>query len=78
MDAINLQDTFFEHLATTFAHMHQQNKTATNTASGETAKAKGFSHTEKIRMLHITPAREHFILHYNTLPGVHIDCAISA
>eukprot|EP00978_Attheya_sp_CCMP212_P030603 scaffold113069_cov30-Attheya_sp.AAC.3 len=51
MDAINLQDAFFERLATSFAYMHQQNKTATNTSSGETAKAKGFSHTEKIRML---------------------------
>eukprot|EP00978_Attheya_sp_CCMP212_P018071 scaffold49010_cov41-Attheya_sp.AAC.2 len=51
MDAINLQDAFFERLATSFAYMHQQNKTATNTSSGETAKAKGFSHTEKILML---------------------------
>eukprot|EP00978_Attheya_sp_CCMP212_P028193 scaffold96625_cov47-Attheya_sp.AAC.1 len=51
MDAINLQDAFFEWLATSFAYMHQQNKTAPTISSGETAKAKGFSHTEKIRMM---------------------------
>eukprot|EP00978_Attheya_sp_CCMP212_P045812 scaffold361413_cov31-Attheya_sp.AAC.1 len=52
MDAINLQDAFFERLATSFAFMHQQNKSAPTTTSGETtAKAKGFSNTEKIRML---------------------------
>jgi hypothetical protein len=50
MDAINLQDTFFERLATSFASMHQV-RAGHHTTSNDTTKTKGFSHTEKIRML---------------------------
>eukprot|EP00978_Attheya_sp_CCMP212_P031301 scaffold117805_cov36-Attheya_sp.AAC.1 len=47
-----MQDSFFERLATTFANVHHQNLTTPNgTARGEGTTTKGFSPTEKIRML---------------------------
>eukprot|EP00978_Attheya_sp_CCMP212_P028715 scaffold99936_cov31-Attheya_sp.AAC.4 len=47
-----MQDSFFERLATTFANVHHQNLTTPNgTARGKGTMTKGFSPTEKIRML---------------------------
>jgi hypothetical protein len=50
MNAINLQDQFFECLATSFLYLQNKNTSATSKAA-DTTTSKGFLATEKVRML---------------------------
>jgi hypothetical protein len=49
MNAVNLQDQFFERLASSFLHL--QNKTSASSTKTDTTTPKGFSATEKVHML---------------------------
>eukprot|EP00978_Attheya_sp_CCMP212_P013341 scaffold33550_cov28-Attheya_sp.AAC.3 len=52
LNAREMQDSFFERLAITFVNVHHQNLTPpTATTRGKGTTTKGFSPTEKIRML---------------------------
>jgi hypothetical protein len=49
MNAVNLQDQFFERLASSFLHL--QNKSSAVSTKTDTTTPKGFSATERVRML---------------------------